>query len=248
MYLTQASHSATLAYMPLLSPGEIFRALRDAKKLNFRQAAEKGGISHGTVQRIENDTLTPSTITGVTITGVARYLEISEQTVLDILGGQYDDVDNMSDYLKQMEHLEVSPEWVPVPVYGSASAGDSSPEPLFGHPPALANRAVLARKGANIPRLRAYIVNGDCMISAGAMHMDKNLVDGDTIIVDPTKPVQDGDMVVAWWEEEQKMVVKRFRFERENIQLVPARPGRPSVILAHEDQLMIIGPVVWRGG
>lgn len=248
MYLTGFTQDATLPYMPHLSPGAIFRLLRDAKGLSIRQAAAKGGVSGGSVQRIENDTLTPESITGITLSGVASYLDISEQAVLDILGGQYDDVDNIAGFLKHMRHLEVTPDWIAVPVYGSASAGDSEPEPLFGHPPALANRAALIRKGANLTRIRAYIVNGDCMISEGAKHMDKNLADGDIIIVDPSKGYEDGDTVVAWWPEQEKMVVKRYRFERENIHLIPTRPGRPSVVLAHEDQLMIIGPVVWRGG
>lgn len=248
VYLIQSSNHETLGFMPLLSPGEIFKAMRDAKNLSLRQAAVLGGISHSSIQRLENDTLTDDAITGGIIKGAARYLEVSEQTVLDILGGRYDDVDDMSAYLEKMAHLEASPDWVPVPVYGSASAGDSSAEPIMGLPPAMANRSALIRKGANLSRLRAYVVNGDCMISSGAKHMDKNLADGDTIIVDPSKGYQDGDMVVAWWPDEEKMVVKRFRFEQENILLIPARPGHPTVVLEHEDQLMIIGPVVWRGG
>ncbi len=248
MYLIGFSPPATLTYMPYLSPGEIFRALREARGYSFREAAKAGHISPGSVQRLENGTLTDKTITGVVLQGAARYLLISEQTVLDILGGRYDDVENITTYLEALRHLEVSPDWVPVPVYGTASAGDSEAEPLFGYPPALASRAALIRKGANLTQIRAYIVNGDCMISEGARHTEKNLADGDVIIVDPSKGYEDGDTVVAWWPDEEKMVVKRFRFERENIRLAPARPGRPSVVLSHEDQLMIIGPVVWRGG
>lgn len=249
MYLTGFSYPATLPYVPYVSPGEILRVMREARGIDsLREAARLGGISLGSVQRLENGTLTDKSISGTVLQGAAKYLQVSEQTVLDILGGRYDDVEDMTAYLRQMKHLEVFPEWVPVPVYGTASAGDSDAEPVMGQPPALAPRATLLRKGANLDRIRAYIVNGDCMISEGARNMEKNLADGDIIIVDPSKGYQDGDTVVAWWPDEEKMVVKRFRYERENIQLVPARPGRPSVVLSHEDQLMIIGPVVWRGG
>lgn len=96
--------------------------------------------------------------------------------------------------------------------------------------------------------MRVYLVNGDCMISPEVARVEKNIAPYDYIAVDTGKRPRPGDVVVAYWPEEDKMVVKRFQVEREGIVLTPTAPGHPNVVLPHEDDLLIIGRVVMRTG
>jgi SOS-response transcriptional repressor LexA len=149
--------------------------------------------------------------------------------------------------LQALERMEVHPDWVPFQVYGSVSAGDKDPEPLEGEV-AYFPLEKLIKKGAKPKDVRVYLVNGDCMISPEAARVEKNIAPYDYIAVDTGSRAVPGDVVVAYWPKEDKMVVKRYRIEAEGIVLSPVKPGHPNVLLDHEDSLMIIGRVVMRTG
>lgn len=247
MYLTRYARARTLGFMPKKTPGAIFKELREARGWSFRDAATHAGLAHGSIQRAEGGDLTSDNASAHVVRGLARAYGLSEQTVHDIFSGQYSDVDSVRDLRQFLQKFEVHPDWVAVPVYGSVSAGDGEAEPLmaeFTYVP----RDVFRRRGSDPRRVRAFKVAGSCMISAEARRVDKNYVEGDTIVVDPDKIPVPGDVVVAWWEDEQVMVLKRFSYERESILLHPASPGRPTVVLPHEDLVAVLGPVIWRGG
>ena len=93
-----------------------------------------------------------------------------------------------------------------------------------------------------------YRVNGDCMVSAEARNIERNIVHGDNVAVDTRRRPRPGDTVVAWWPDEQKMVVKRYRLERKGIVLYPLAPSAPALVLPHEDDVNVIGVVIWREG
>lgn len=247
MYRTRYAVERTLVFMPAKTPGEIFRELRDARRWSYRDAALHAGLSHGSIQRAEGGDLTSDNVSGHVAKGLARAYGLSEQTVYDIFAGKYSDIANLKDYRERLKRYEVHPDWVAVPVFGSVSAGDADAEALL---PDLTYvpREVFRRHGSDPARVRAYRVNGSCMVSAEARRVDKNFAHGDTIVMDPDRTAEAGDVVVAWWEEQQVMVLKRFGIEREGIVLYPAAPGRPSIVLQHEDSLHVLGPVVWRGG
>lgn len=247
MYRTAYAPAHTLVPMPRKTPGEIFKQLREQRGWSFRVAGQNAGLAHGTIQKVENDELAAGSATMRTIEGLARAYEISEQTVHDIFDGRYSDIDDIDDYLQRVKRFEVHPDWVAIPVYGSVSAGEEDADPNWSDV-TFVPRESLRRKGSDPTRVRAYKVNGSCMISSEARRLEKNYAPGDTVVVDPTRGYEPGDVVVAWWEAQQTLVIKRFQYEMENIVLYPAAPGRPSVVLAHEDQTHIIGPVIWRGG
>lgn len=247
MYLTRYAPANTLLYVPARSPAEIFALLRDDRGWGYREAARAAGVSVGSIQRLENGSLNASNVTGKVVSGAARAYGLTEQTVLDILAGKFSEMESIGDKLESLRRQEVASEWVAVPIYGVISAGDADPEPSWAEH-AVIPREVDGHKLRHLDRIRTYRVNGNCMVSEETMKMRKSYVHGDLIVVDPTKGYQEGDVVAAWWEERQIMVLKRYKYERENILLYPAAPGHPSIELPHEDMVHILGPVVYRGG
>jgi SOS-response transcriptional repressor LexA len=233
--------------MPTKSPGAIFRELRESRKWSYRDAAVHAGLSHGSIQRAEGGELTSDNVSGHVAKGLGKAYGLSEQTVYDIFAGKYSDIENLKEHRERLKRFEVHPDWVAVPIFGSASAGSATADPLLAEL-TYVPREMFRRHGSDPARVRAYRVNGSCMVSEEARRMDKNYAHGDTIVVDPDKAPSPGDVVVAWWEEKQMMVLKRFSVEREGIMLYPAAPGHPTVLLAHEDALAVLGPVIWRGG
>ncbi len=148
--------------------------------------------------------------------------------------------------MSAVSRLEVYDDWLAFPVYGSVSAGKDEAKALEGE--AYVPRDKLKAKGADPRYVRIYLVNGDCMISDEARRLEKNIAPGDYIAVDTRSRPQTGDVVVAWWPDEEKLVVKRYRVEREGIVLYPANPAHPNLVLSGEDDVFIIGRVIWRGG
>jgi len=144
-------------------------------------------------------------------------------------------------------YLLVTPDYLEFPVYGCASAGEKDPEPLEGGV-AFIPRSKLVAKGADPKHVLVFRINGDCMVSSEARRIEKNIVHGDHVAVDTRRRPVAGDTVVAWWDAGQKLVVKRYRVEREGIVLYPLAPAAPTVVLEHEDDANVIGVVIWREG
>lgn len=144
-------------------------------------------------------------------------------------------------------YLAVNDRYIRFPVFAGTSAGVSDPDPLEGEA-AYISVDKLKAKGANPRDVVVYRVNGDCMVSTEARQIERNIAHGDYVAVDTRRRPQPGDTVVAWWAEDEKLVIKRFRVEREGIILYPMSPGHPTLVLPHEDEVNIIGVVVWREG
>ena len=149
--------------------------------------------------------------------------------------------------LQAASRLEVRPDWLRLPVYGAVAAGKENAKPL-GDEHVYIPREKLRAKGADPDNVKVYLVNGDCMISNEAQRIQKNIAPGDYVAVDSDRKPQPGDVVVAWWPREDKMVVKRFKIEGKDIVLYPVNPAHPNLVLDREEDVFILGTVVWRGG
>jgi SOS-response transcriptional repressor LexA len=68
------------------------------------------------------------------------------------------------------------------------------------------------------------------------------------VAVDTRRKPRPGDVVVAWWPQEEKMVIKRYKVEGRDIVLYPVNPAHPNLVLPNEEDVYILGSVVWRGG
>ena len=95
-----------------------------------------------------------------------------------------------------------------VPILGKIAAG--SPIPVL-NPDTWHNEAIDTlelwgeiTQGKNVFALR---VNGNSMI-------DALIADGDIVLMEPVKSVENGDMVAAWLKKEEEVTLKRFFRER----------------------------------
>lgn len=149
--------------------------------------------------------------------------------------------------IEASRYLQVTPEYIQFPVFHTASAGDSDAQPIEGGV-AFIPRTKLIAKGADPRHVIVYRINGDCMVSSEARRMEKNIVHGDHVAVDTRRRPRPGDTVVAWWPSEQKLVVKRYKVDQEGIILYPLAPSSPTLVLPHEEDVNIIGVVIWREG
>ena len=154
---------------------------------------------------------------------------------------------NQAEALVAASRLEVQPDWAAFPVYGTVSAGGAETEPLSDEVTYIPREKLRAR-GVDPKNVRVYLVNGDCMISNEAQRVQKNIAPGDHVAIDTHRKPQPGDVVVAWWPREEKMVVKRYKVEGRDIVLYPVNPAHPNLVLGNEDDVYILGSVVWRGG
>ena len=240
--------SYSLGYMPPTTPtsGARIHQLRKRLGLSLRGAAQVTGLSYNTIRHLEQrvgrwDGVQHSTLQalargyGVSLASISRIAEDREPLDHEPQGGE------------PWEAYRVHPDWLTFPVYGSVSAGDEVPEPLTGEV-AYIPREHLQRRGASEETVRVYQINGSCMVSDEARRVEKNFAPGDYIAVDFGKGYEIGDPVVAWWPEQSCMVIKRYRVEGENIILFPLASGRPQLVLPSEEDVNILGPVVWRGG
>jgi SOS-response transcriptional repressor LexA len=205
-------------------------------------------ISQSTMSDLERGKVQPFKMETNRVFALLHFLEWTIEEFIENTGLELPFITKKkAEAIKAMQYLEVKQEGVNFKVYASVSAGSSDPEPIKGESVTIPTNKLKA-VGANANFVRCYRVNGDCLVSIEATKVNKNIADGDVVAIDMQRKPQVGDLVVAWWEEKKKMVVKRYKIEREGIILYPARPGHPTVVLPHEDMAQILGVVIWRGG
>jgi repressor LexA len=73
---------------------------------------------------------------------------------------------------------------------------------------------LLARGKKNVYALR---VRGNSMV-------DAMIADGDIVIMEPAKRVNNGDVVAAWLKNEQEITLKKIHFEGGQVRLQPCNP------------------------
>lgn len=239
-----ASKITTMPRITGVTPGDRLRELRARQGLSLRDAARRGGVSYVTIQRIEQGVSSWDNVTRSTVEALARAYGLTVEALTLIASGRDPDAVSREVAAASAAHLEDHPQFSLFPVYGSVSAGDAGAEP--GEESAAIPRDRL--RGADPKHIRVYRVNGDCMISEDARRVQKNIAPGDHVAVTLERRPEPGDVVVAWWDDAHKMIIKKYRHEKEHIVLYPTAPGAPSVVLEHEDDVRILGPVIWRGG
>ncbi|MBN1376230.1 MAG: repressor LexA, partial [Dehalococcoidia bacterium] len=111
-----------------------------------------------------------------------------------------------------------------VPVLGKIAAG--SPIPVFGddswHNEAVETLELSSEitRGKDVFALR---VSGQSMI-------DALIDDGDIVLMEPIKTVENGDMVAAWLKNEEEVTLKRIYRENSQIRLQPANAQMQPII------------------
>lgn len=249
MYGHLTKCASTVAYMPPrdTSPphaGALFREYRDQKGWSLRAVAQRAGLNHNTVAHFEENGVTDGT-QHATIEKLARGYGMDERKFRRICasGSMTDDYGAPIG----VEALKVHPDWIMLPVRASVSAGAPEAQYILGEV-AYIPREHLRRRGAMPDNVDVFAVNGRCMVSDEARKIEKNYAPGDFIAVDRSRTPDIGDVVVAWWDEEQTLVVKRYMLERANVMLYPLSSAHVPIVLPTEEEVHILGPVVWRGG
>lgn len=229
---------------------EIVRERRQALGKSQQDVAResRGLLNQTEISRLERGLVHPIGSLAITkFFALLDTLEWSPETFQQQTGLQLPFEPDYLNALSQSRRLEVSPEWLEYPVYASVSAGKQDTEPIEQQL-AYIPRDKLKAKGVDPHNVRVYYVNGDCMISNEAQRTQKNIAPGDHVAIDTSRRPQSGDVVVAWWPKEEKMVVKRFKIENQDIILYPVNPAHPNLVLESEDEVFILGTVIWRGG
>lgn len=226
------------------TPGELLKEYRKKKGWSLRFVAARAGVTHGTVDNFEKNPGGYDRLEAGTIPALARGYGMTEVKFRRILKGE---VTSNSEDASGPESYRVHPDWVLLPVHAGVSAGAAEPDFLLGEV-AYIPREHLRRRGARPENVDVYQVNGSCMVSDEARRVEKNFADGDYIAVDSTRAPSIGDVVVAWWPQEEKLVIKRWRVEPERVLLYPIASAHPPIVLPADEEVRILGPVVWRGG
>jgi repressor LexA len=126
---------------------------------------------------------------------------------------------------------------IKVPVLGTIAAG--TPIPVMGseswHTEAVENLELSSEitQGKEVFALR---VSGQSMI-------DALIDDGDIVLMEPVKTVEDGDMVAAWLKKEEEVTLKRFYREGGQVRLQPAN-AQMKPIFSDSNNIEVQGRVV----
>lgn len=249
--MVRAVHTFAYNVMPMSddnwgiedTPGEVLRKYREQRGWSLRDVAKRAGVVHGTVRNVEQRLGGWDQLKDETISKLAVGYRMDETKFRRILSGEA----LAGPTGRTPDDLRVHPDWLVFPVRETASAGDSEPAYLVGEV-AYIPREHLRRKGALPENVTVFMVNGHCMISDEARRVEKNYAHGDYVAVDTTRPPKNGETVVGWWREEEKLVLKRFGVDSDDVTLYPLSSNYPPIELKADDDLILLGPVVWRGG
>ncbi len=239
----------------VLAEGPVWAQKLKARRMQLKKSQEelaaqsKNVLNQTVISRLERGVSQP--LESLSLKELIAYLFVLELTLegfmhLTKLEFPFGSLEQ-ADVSEQVKRFQVKPKWQRFKVRGTVSAGrvpshDNNEEEI------IIPREHLVKKGADPKFVSVYLVNGDCMISEEARHTHKNIAPGDYVAVDTKNKAKPGDIVVAWWAEEEKLVIKRFKIEREAVILYPTSPAHPPLVLKHEDDAKILGRVIWRGG
>lgn len=121
---------------------------------------------------------------------------------------------------------------------GSEPTDDAIPIPLDDLP-----------KGARLENIRVFRANGDCMISDDLRRIGESIAHGDKIAVEMGHAAETGDVVIAWDEESEKLLVKIYhRRNVDNHEVFYALSSAHPPLVRSYSQIKPLGVVVWRGG
>ena len=231
------------------TPGQRLKELRERLGLSLRDAQKRAEtISYSTIRNIENRSGSWENVELGTLRALSRAYGVPLDRLVAFAFMSADAPDLAEDILTRVEHLEVHPDWIAFPVYGTVDAGDIGAATPGEDEVAYIPREHLTRKGAQVDNVRVFLVNGSCMVSDEVKRIEKNYAPGDYVAVDVGRTPAPGDVVVAWWPDRELMLIKRLVVDSEQVVLHPLSSARSTMVLPSASETHVIGPVVWRGG
>ena len=252
----------------IFDPSEfVAQRMRDLG-LSSRDVARlsEGAVSHTHVSDLIRGERSWSGLSIKTLEGLARGLNLTFEELLAVVRQKYPLVEQQSKIIEELGYLEAdfAKEFVAVPVVpnqtvsassknenqnSSAVMGFVTPESLRLPPRPKPQYAFFPKsrmRGANLKNVKAYLVNGDCMISEETRKV-RDIAHGDYIAVEVGRPANPGDIVVGYWVRKKKLIIKRFGIENGSVVLYPSNPNHP-VLTMEEGEFHYIGKFLARSG
>ena len=238
-----------LVFMSGHTPGERLKKLRERLGWSLRDAAKAAEtVSYSTLRNLEQRVGSWEGVPLGTLVAVGRAYGVPiDRLIAYVLAGD-DAPDVAAEVLRKVGELEVHPDWVAFPVYGSVDAGDIGAATPGEDEVAFIPKEHLMRRGALRENVRVFQVAGGCMVSDEVRRVDKNYAPGDYVAVDISRLPQAGDVVVAWWNDRDLMLIKRFGVDQQTVVLHPLSSARATIVLPDAGDVHVLGPVIWRGG
>ena len=128
---------------------------------------------------------------------------------------------------------------VQVPIIGQIAAGEPIPVP--------GNDSWNSASGAETLEVTQDLVQGKEDIYAlkvkGLSMIDALINDGDIVLMQPAKTVENGEMAAVWLKDEKKATLKKVFVSRDRVRLQPAN-SQMKPIYARPDDVEIQGKVI----
>jgi transcriptional regulator with XRE-family HTH domain len=238
-----------LLFMAGHTPGERLKRLRERLGWSLRDAAKAAEtVSYSTLRNLEQRVGSWEGVSLGTLVAVGRAYGVSIDRLIAYVLEDEDAPDVATEVLRKIEALEVHPDWIAFPVYAAADAGDISAALPREDDVSFIPKEHLMRRDALREHVRVFKVDGGCVVSDEVRRNDKSYSPGDYVAVDVSGLPQVGDVVAAWWNERELMVIKRFGVDREQVVLHPLSGSRATIVLPDAGATRLVGSVIWRGG
>ena len=153
-------------------------------------------------------------------------------------------------YIQEKEFTTVTSNIIPIPFYQVKAAANPSGEILIDYPETQAlyfdKRWLENMLGINPYNCSIIQAKGDSMDSG--LNKPDDIKDGDMLLVDNSKThLQNNKIYVVQVNQEELMVKKVFQDLDGKIKLSSANPNYNPRILKENEELILLGRVVWNG-
>jgi repressor LexA len=125
-----------------------------------------------------------------------------------------------------------------VPLLGTITAGEPIPVPTEETWYTVVHETVEVPAEMLSRQVKAFALRVE-----GKSMIDAFVDDGDIIVLEATPAAENGQMVVAWLTDEQKVTLKKIYYEPKRIRLQPANPSM-APIYVNPDNIQIQGRVI----
>ena len=226
------------------TPGDRLKALREARGLSLREAGRLAGLSHATIQQLERGVSNPDNVQEGTLNALARAYNKTPQAIRDVIAGREP---YAGAGVEGAALLESHPDWAVLPVYSGASAGAVAPQSIPGEE-AFVPRERMRQRRTMVGDAVTYLMDHHCLISEEARRAPKAPVLDDKMTVSKTAEPEPGELIASWWPAAEKLVITRYGVDGNDVVCYPPSVGKPPVMLPLTEDLLPIGPIIFRGG
>lgn len=239
----------TLAFMAAHTPGQRLRQLREHLSLSYRAAAKRSEtLSYSTIRALEERVGSWDRVEIGTLRALARAYEIPLDHLVRFVLMIEDAPDITKRALRTPEELEVHPDWIAFPVYEPLSAGVQGASGPKDGSVVYIPKDHLVRHGTLRENVRVFQVTDAFLVSDEVRRIEKTFAVGDYLAVDTGRAPAPGDVVAAWYEGRQAIMLTRHLIDAGAIPLHGLGNARAVVFDESEGDARLLGPVIWRGG